>query len=235
MVLKHIVYVINSVSFFYAWLICTRLLKMILLFVLSFVQWYVKSDTKCDIGIMIQILTHYLFGCTLVHTYSTYKELFEVTVIQTLESTWTGDYSSPCSAVTEILNKFDFVSYFQQCIVVKGSNRSPLAVILCSQDPFVSFVWYLLIFKLGGSRLTYWDLDVSSFFLSFSQFASSSSCLIRFLPNLVKSMYGWMATKLMGLKIHQGSFGVTVIKNVNHVKNMKTAPIRNLMVSSCRQ
>ena len=59
------------------------------------------------------------------------------------------------------------------------------------------------VFKLGGSRLTYWDLDVSSF----SQFASSSSCLIRFLPNLVRSMYGWMATKLMGLKFTRGHLG----------------------------
>ena len=108
----------------------------------------------------------------------------------------------------------------------------------------------------------------SSFFflLSFSQSASSSTCLIGFLPNLVRSKYGWMATKLhgsknssgviwghkgfkkmilrktllllqitwyglvtnlscngltlstkvMGLKIHPGSFGVTGVKNVNY-------------------
>ena len=68
----------------------------------------------------------------------------------------------------------------------------------------------LFVFKLGGFRLTYWDLDVSSF----SQSASSFTCLIGFLPNLVRSMYGWMATKLMGLKIHPGSFGVTGVKNV---------------------
>ena len=76
-----------------------------------------------------------------------------------------------------------------------------------------------LVLKLGGSRLTYWDLDVSSFFLlsfflSFSQSASSSTCLIGFLPNLVRSKYGWMATKLMGLKIHPGSFGVTGVKKM---------------------
>ena len=83
---------------------------------------------------------------------------------------------------------------------------------------------------LGKGRMS------SSFFLlSFSQSASSSTCLIGILPNLVRSMYGWMATKLMGLKIHPGSFGVTGVKNVNHVKNMKTAPIQNLMVSFCRQ
>ena len=28
----------------------------------------------------------------------------------------------------------------------------------------------------------------------------------------------------MGLKIHPGSLGVTAVKKVNHVKNMKTAP-----------
>ena len=56
----------------------------------------------------------------------------------------------------------------------------------------------------------------SSFFflLSFSQSASSSTCLIGFLPNLVRSKYGWMATKLMGLKIHPGSFGVTGVKKM---------------------
>ena len=56
---------------------------------------------------------------------------------------------------------------------------------------------------------------VSSFFLlSFSQSASSSTCFIGFLPNLVRSKYGWMATKLMGLKIHPGSFGVTGVKKM---------------------
>ena len=57
---------------------------------------------------------------------------------------------------------------------------------------------------------------VSSFFflLSFSQSASSSTCLIGFLPNLVRSKYGWMATKLMGLKTHPGSFGVTGVKKM---------------------
>ena len=56
----------------------------------------------------------------------------------------------------------------------------------------------------------------SSFFflLSFSQSASSSTCLIGFLPNLVRSKYGWMATKLMGLKTHPGSFGVTGVKKM---------------------
>ena len=29
----------------------------------------------------------------------------------------------------------------------------------------------------------------------------------------------------MGLNIHPGSFGVTAVKKVNHVKNMKMAPI----------
>ena len=97
-------------------------------------------------------------------------------------------------------------------------------------------VSYSFLLKLGGFRLTYWDLDVSSFFLSsFSQSASSSKCLIGSLPNSVRSMYGYMATKLMGLKIHPGSFGVTGVKNVNHMKNMKTAPIQNLIMSSCRQ
>ena len=57
-------------------------------------------------------------------------------------------------------------------------------------------------------------LVLSSFFLSFSQSASSSTCLIGFLPNLVRSKYGWMATKLMGLKIHPGSFGVTGVKKM---------------------
>ena len=77
----------------------------------------------------------------------------------------------------------------------------------------------------------------SSFFLSFflTMIASSSTCLIGCLPNLVRSMCGCMATKLMGLKIHPGSYGVTEVKNVNHVKNMKTAPIQNLIMSSCRQ
>ena len=88
--------------------------------------------------------------------------------------------------------------------------------------------------KLGGSRLTYWDLDVSSFFL-LTMIASSSTCFIGCLPNLVRSMCGCMATKLMGLKIHPGSYGVTGVKNVNHVKNMKTAPIQNLIMLSCRQ
>ena len=76
-----------------------------------------------------------------------------------------------------------------------------------------------------------------SFFLSFflTMTASSSTCLIGCLPNLVRSMCGCMATKLMGLKIHSGSYGVTRVKNVNHVKNMKTAPIQNLIMPSCRQ
>ena len=77
----------------------------------------------------------------------------------------------------------------------------------------------------------------SSFFLSFflTMIASSSTCLIGCLPNLVRSMCGCMTTKLMGLKIHPGSYGVTEVKNVNHVKNMKTAPIQYLIMSSCRQ
>ena len=85
---------------------------------------------------------------------------------------------------------------------------------------------------LGKGRMS-----SSSFFLSFflTMIASSFSCLIGCLPNLVRSMYGCMATKLMGLKIHPRSFGVTGVKNVNHVKNMKTAPIQNLIMSSCRQ
>ena len=63
---------------------------------------------------------------------------------------------------------------------------------------------------LGKGRMS------SSFFflLSFSQSASSSTCLIGFLPNLVRSKYGWMATKLMGLKTHPGSFGVTGVKKM---------------------
>ena len=94
-----------------------------------------------------------------------------------------------------------------------------------------------IILKLGGFRLTYWDLDVSSFFLSFfllTMIASSSTCLIGYLPNLVRSIYGRMATKLMGLKIHLRSFKVTGVKNVNHGKNLKTAPIQNLIMSSCK-
>ena len=82
------------------------------------------------------------------------------------------------------------------------------------------------------------DTNVSSsFFLSFflTMIASSSTCLIGCLPNLVRSMCVCMATKLMGLKIHPGSYGVTRVKNVNHVKNMKTAPIQNLIMPSCRQ
>ena len=43
------------------------------------------------------------------------------------------------------------------------------------------------------------------------------------------------ATKVMGLKLHPGSFGVTGVKKVNHVKNMKTAPISKLIMSSCKQ
>ena len=81
---------------------------------------------------------------------------------------------------------------------------------------------------LGKGRMS------SSFFL-LTMIASSSTCLIGCLPNLVRSMCGCMATKLMGLKIHPGSYGVTGVKNVNHVKNMKTAPIQNLIMSSCRQ
>ena len=33
------------------------------------------------------------------------------------------------------------------------------------------------------------------------------------------------ATKVMGLKIHPRSLVVTLVKKVNHMKNMKTAPI----------
>ena len=61
---------------------------------------------------------------------------------------------------------------------------------------------------------------VSSFFLSFSQFASSSTCLIGSLPNLVRSMYGWMASKVMGLKFEPGSFGVTGVKKVILLKTL---------------
>ena len=80
----------------------------------------------------------------------------------------------------------------------------------------VSFLWlcngpfYMPPNLLGSSTFL-----LSSFFLlSFSQSASSSTCLIGFLPNLVRSKYGWMATKLMGLKIHPGSFGVTGVKKM---------------------
>ena len=43
------------------------------------------------------------------------------------------------------------------------------------------------------------------------------------------------ATKVMGLEIHLGLFGVTDVKKVKHVKNMKTAAIKQLIVSSYRQ
>ena len=33
-------------------------------------------------------------------------------------------------------------------------------------------------------------------------------------------MYVWMTTKLMGLKIHAGSFGVTGVKNVISLKTL---------------
>ena len=69
---------------------------------------------------------------------------------------------------------------------------------------------------LGKGRMSSFFL---SFFLSFSQSASSSTCLIRFLPNLVRSKYGWMATKLMGLKIHAGSFGVNRGQKCHFTKN----------------
>ena len=59
--------------------------------------------------------------------------------------------------------------------------------------------------------------------------ASSSTCLIGCLPNLVRSMCGCMATKLMGLKIHPGSYGVTRVKNVNHVKNWKQLQFKILL------
>ena len=32
-----------------------------------------------------------------------------------------------------------------------------------------------------------------------------------------------------------GHLGATEVKNFNHMKNMKTAPIKNLNMSSCRQ
>ena len=76
---------------------------------------------------------------------------------------------------------------------------------------------------------------MSSSFFPLTMIASSSTCLVGYLPNLVRSMCGCMATKLMGLKIHPGPYGVTGVKNINHVKNMKTAPIQNLIMSSCRQ
>ena len=79
------------------------------------------------------------------------------------------------------------------------------------------------------------DGNMSSSFFLLTMIASSSTCLIGCLPNLVRSMCGCKATKLMGLKIHPGSYGVTGVKNVNHVKNMKTAPIQNLIMPSCRQ
>ena len=86
----------------------------------------------------------------------------------------------------------------------------------CRLTYLAPFARAQFLVKLGGSRLTYWDLDVSSFFflLSFSQSASSSTCLIGFLPNLVRSKYGWMATKLMGLKTHPGSLRVTGVKKM---------------------
>ena len=38
------------------------------------------------------------------------------------------------------------------------------------------------------------------------------------------------ATKVMGLEIHPESFGVTGVKKVDHMKNMKTASIEKLIM-----
>ena len=74
-------------------------------------------------------------------------------------------------------------------------------------------------------RLTYFVLAISFFFFLQSQFASSDTCLMRFPPNLVRMTSGSVATKFINSLTSKDHVGVEGVKKVNHMKNMKTAPI----------
>ena len=52
--------------------------------------------------------------------------------------------------------------------------------------------------------------------------------------NLVRMTSGLVATKSIN-NLTSGHVGVTGVKKVNHVKNMKTALISKLIMSFCRQ
>ena len=83
--------------------------------------------------------------------------------------------------------------------------------------------------------------------LARAQFLVLSSFFFLLTICFFSRMLNWISTKLgqndqwvSGYKIYQqfdlkGHVGVTGVKKVNHVKNMKTALISKLIMSSCRQ
>ena len=94
----------------------------------------------------------------------------------------------------------------------------------------ISIFTYCLYYPAGaaaGSYIASVSSSSSSFFFFF--FLSTSLFLLQltWYDHVTQVIFISLmtATKLMGLEIHLGSFGVTGVKKVNHVKNMKTALI----------
>ena len=140
------------------------------------------------------------------------------------------------------LGVFFYFRYFRS----KSQKSGRVCVISMTQLSFftlpaqpqgtVSYSFLLSFFKLGGFRLTYWDLDVSSFFLSFFL----TMCFFFHMLDWIFTKLGQKHVWVYGYKFYGSKNSPGVIwghkgKKVNNVKNMKTAPIQNLIMPSCRQ
>ena len=89
-------------------------------------------------------------------------------------------------------------------------------VILPAQPQDLILLQFLLLLLLSSSFFFFFFLSTSLFLLQLTWYDHVTQVIFISLMT---------ATKLMGLEIHLGSFGVTGVKKVNHVKNMKTALI----------
>ena len=91
-----------------------------------------------------------------------------------------------------------------------------LLLILPAQPQDLILLQFLLLLLSSSSFFFFFFLSTSLFLLQLTWYDHVTQVIFISLMT---------ATKLMGLEIHLGSFGVTGVKKVNHVKNMKTALI----------
>ena len=97
------------------------------------------------------------------------------------------------------------------------SVYSQVVIILPAQpQDLILLQFLLLLLLLLSSSFFFFFLSTSLFLIQLTWYDHVTQVIF---INLMT------ATKLMGLEIHLRSFGVTGVKKVNHVKNMKTALI----------
>ena len=105
--------------------------------------------------------------------------------------------------------QFCILNMFLPCL------NKDIIIILPAQPQDLILLQFLLLLLLSSSFFFFF-LSTSLFLLQLTWYDHVTQVIFISLMT---------ATKLMGLEIHLGSFGVTGVKKVNHVKNMKTALI----------